>query len=439
MLDLAALSHPDLDAALLAAALQHPHLLDDLERVRPEQFSRAEHGALLTLARKMRADGTYVDEVSVFDALNQCPETNAKAFLPTVTALFSRETSPARFHVHLRAFRERCAREEIHRAVSDTERQIAEGVASTEVLASLQSAIIQIENAPVHSVQSLAELAREEVEFCDRKLAGEPDNALSTTITDLDAMINGGLRPGNLMIIAARPAMGKTCLGMQIMLAATLKNVPTLFFSLEMSQEELVRRALAHSFNVHVAHALQGVALGPIRQRVADAASALSDTRGFIDDRTDHNISSMRSVARRINAKTKLGLVVIDYLQLADGMDRRASREQQIAEISRGCKAMAKELSLPIVVLSQLNRSSDREKRRPRLSDLRESGAIEQDADQVVFLYKEASDSGATHAGGEMEIILAKNRHGRQGTVKVEFLPPRSKFQEWSGPTDGDW
>ena len=257
---------------------------------------------------------------------------------------------------------------------------------------------------------------------------------LSTGLRDLDAKING-LNKGNLLLVAARPAMGKTSFALNIALNVAKKYKKTVaFFSLEMSREELAMRLLSSESFVDS----QKMATGKLSEeewvKIGMASSALSQTDIRVDDNGGITVAEMNAKLRRLD---NLGLVVIDYLQLMQGSGYSKSNEnrvQVVSDISRSLKVMAKELNVPVVCLSQLNRAAEgRSDKRPVLSDLRESGSIEQDADAVMMLYRDDYYNPNTEEKNIAECIVAKNRHGEIGTVKLQWLPQYTTFadREW--------
>jgi replicative DNA helicase len=210
-------------------------------------------------------------------------------------------------------------------------------------------------------------------------------------------------------------------------------GAPVGIFSLEMSADQLAMRLLCSRSRVNMKRVKDGMVAREQQQDLARTAEELKKAPLWIEDSGFLRILDLRAKARRLHSRQKLGMIVIDYLQLITGSDPRVAREQQIAEISRGCKALAKELEVPVLVLSQLNRAAEKERREPRLSDLRESGAIEQDAD-VVLLMAPGGDpeetGGATpHASHQRNLIVAKNRNGPVGEVPLTFLPHLTRFE----------
>ena len=256
---------------------------------------------------------------------------------------------------------------------------------------------------------------------------------------DLDAMTFGFQRQ-EMIVIAARPSMGKTSFALNIAEAAALPKagkeaVPTLVFSLEMSSSQLALRMLCARSRVNMKLLRDGLVSRDGREvnALGQAAEEFKKCPILVDDSSALTIMEMRAKARRIYARKKLGLIIVDYLQLINGTDPRAPREQQVAEVSRGLKAMAKELDLPVIVLSQLNRSSEKENRTPRLSDLRESGSIEQDADVVIMLSRpKDSDEKFQTAANAADLIVAKQRNGPVGDLKLTFLQEITRFENFT-------
>src|SRR4051812_30340569 len=255
---------------------------------------------------------------------------------------------------------------------------------------------------------------------------------------DLDAMTFGFQRQ-EMIVIAARPSMGKTSFALNIAEAAALPKkgepVSVLVFSLEMSASQLALRMLCSRSRVNMKLLRDGL-VGRDGAEVNALGKAAEDFKKcplLIDDSSALTIMELRAKARRIHARKKLGMIIVDYLQLLAGSDPRAPREQQVAEVSRGLKALAKELDVPVLVLSQLNRSSEKENRTPRLSDLRESGSIEQDADVVLMLSrpKDADEKFQT-AANAADLIVAKQRNGPVGDLKLTFLQEITRFENFT-------
>ena len=254
---------------------------------------------------------------------------------------------------------------------------------------------------------------------------------ITTGFADLNKKING-LQRTDLILVAARPAMGKTAFSLNLVQNAALKgDASVAVFSLEMSKEQLVQRMLSAQSNVELSKIKTGTLGESDWPRIIDAMAVLSESNIFIDDTPGIKISEIRSKCRRLKIEKGLDLILIDYLQLMEGEGKNENRQQEIAKISRSLKILAKELNCPVVALSQLSRSPElRKDHRPILSDLRESGSIEQDADIVMFLYRDEyyhDDSEKKNIG---EVIVAKNRHGETGTVELVWFGQVQKFAD---------
>lgn len=250
---------------------------------------------------------------------------------------------------------------------------------------------------------------------------------------DLDYKTSG-FQNSDLILIAARPAMGKTALALNMaQYAAVHKNVPVAIFNLEMSKDQLVNRMLASEVMIDSQKLRTGKLADDDWQKIAMALGPLSEAPIYIDDTAALTVMEIRAKCRRLKLEKNLGLVIIDYLQLMQGSGRIENRQQEISEISRSLKIMAKEINIPVIALSQLSRAPEaRQDHRPMLSDLRESGAIEQDADIVMFLYRDDYYNPDTEEQNIAEVIVAKHRNGSTGTVKLRWFGEYTKFTNLS-------
>ena len=268
---------------------------------------------------------------------------------------------------------------------------------------------------------------------------------VGTGFTDLDKMTSG-LHGGEMVVIAARPSMGKTSLAMNISEHVAIEQrLPVGVFSLEMTAESLVLRMLCSRSRVNLRNVREGFLAERDFPKLTGSAGKLANAPLFIDDSSGLSILQLRAKARRMSQQYGIKLFVIDYLQLLHSTARRAdNRQQEIADISSGIKSLAKELNVPVIVLSQLNRELERDKnRKPRLSDLRESGAIEQDADLVGLLYAPSSDDedGASPAEQDavpVNLLIAKQRNGPTGDVNLTFLKSFTRFESAAKVSDED-
>jgi replicative DNA helicase len=257
---------------------------------------------------------------------------------------------------------------------------------------------------------------------------------VATGFTDLDAMTSG-FQKSDLVVIAGRPSMGKTAFALNVASHAAIKEgVPTAIFSLEMGKEQLVQRMLCSEARVDAHKLRTGYLADRHWSSLTMAAGLLSESAIYIDDTPAMTVLEMRSKARRLKSEVDIGLIIVDYLQLMQGLGRPENRQQEISEISRSLKALAKELEVPVMALSQLSRAVESRggDRRPILSDLRESGAIEQDADVVAFIYRGEQYERTPENVGIAEVIVGKQRNGPTGTVRLAFASECTRFDNLS-------
>jgi replicative DNA helicase len=255
---------------------------------------------------------------------------------------------------------------------------------------------------------------------------------LGTDYYDLDDL-TGGLQSGELVIIAARPSMGKTSLALNLTERVASQKAAVAFFSLEMSKQQVIQNMLCCRAQVDGQALRKGRITDQQYKRLQDEATRLYETKIFVDDTPGISITQLRAKCRRLKQKEQIQMVVVDYLQLMTSGSRVESRQQEISEISRGLKAIARELSMPVVALSQLNRDvENRDDHRPRMSDLRESGAIEQDADVIVLLHRDEYYKPTEQNAGLAQIIIAKQRNGPTGEVTLRFFREYMRFENYT-------
>ncbi len=303
-----------------------------------------------------------------------------------------------------------------------------------QVLDQAEHAIFDIsENKIRPSFFPIREVVKEGFKNIEKLFANKQlITGVATGFDKLDDLTTG-LQKSDLIIIAGRPSMGKTAFALNIALNAALtNNVPVAIFSLEMAKEQLAMRMLSAESRVDSQRLRKGFLGETDWPKLTDAAGRLSDAPIYIDDTPAITVIEMKAKARRLKSEAGLGLIILDYLQLMRGSAYRDSREQEISEISRSLKALAKELAVPVIALSQLNRKvEDRTNRRPMMADLRESGAIEQDADLIAFIYRDEvyNKSDDNPERGIAEIIIGKQRNGPIGTVKLAFQEKYTRFE----------
>ncbi len=277
--------------------------------------------------------------------------------------------------------------------------------------------------APLQDLLSRSLDRLEELYGRDESITGVP-----TGYQDLDEML-AGLQPSNLVVVGARPSMGKTAFALGMASHAAAQGTPVLFFSLEMSHLEIAQRVLCAEARVDATRMRNGRLVENDWSKISHAIGRLGNSPLFIDDNPNVTVMDIRAKARRMKAREGLGLVVVDYLQLMTGRNNAENRQVEISEISRGLKILVRELSIPVVALSQLSRGLEsRSDKRPMLADLRESGAIEQDADVVMFIYRDEVYNHDSSDQGSAEILVAKHRNGPTGSVQLAFVGHYARF-----------
>jgi replicative DNA helicase len=299
-----------------------------------------------------------------------------------------------------------------------------------------EAELLAATDGPDQSAALAEPIATDVPAFWDALDAAMKDGAaaltgLPTGLTDLDSLTNG-LQPGQLLVIGARPAMGKSTLALDITRSVSIRHGKTsAFFSLEMGRPEITQRIYSAEARVALHHIRSGTVTDDDLQKLANATPRIEAAPLIVDDSPNLTFMEIRSRARRIKQRRGLDLLVVDYLQLMEsgGSRRQENRQQEVSDISRNLKLLAKELALPVIALSQLNRGSEaRADKKPQLSDLRESGAIEQDADMVILLHREDAYEKETPRAGEADLIVAKHRNGPTATITTAFQGHYSRF-----------
>jgi len=416
--------------------------------LREGAFYDAAHRTIFATMCEMQEHGKAVDIAVLAEQLRDAgklDEVGGAAFLSQLSLAIP-TTAQARyftrklFELHLLRELARVCTSTVEKAFTAT---ADDAVALVEQAEEQVFAVSQMRTGHAVSVANMAGHVDKAHEILERMITRRGELlGLSTGLGKLDAMTNG-LMPQELLILAARPSMGKTALATNIAEAVALARrkeaaKPVLFFSLEMSGPQLALRLICSRSGVSLQRVKEGMVSVEELERMREAEAELKRSPLLIDDASRLTISELRARARRVHAKRPLGLVVIDYLQLLAPRNEKVNREQQVAEFSRGLKALAKELNVPVLCLAQLNREADKENRLPRLSDLRESGAIEQDADVVLLLGKGKTDAPKDSAGGEVAgdtavLIVGKNRNGPVGAVPLHFDRQTTTFRERTG------
>ena len=427
------------ERALLGGLILDPgRLFEASQLVRTEDFHQEVHARLFQLMLDLQKTGTQIDMVSISDAVQSEDRANTFGGLEYVIRLTEHVPATANLTHYAALIREKAL---LRKLIETTESVTQKAYSQPADVATLVGeAAREIQELAVQGDKrdwtQISMVIDDQMEAIAELGKGESDiPGIPTGFIDLDEKLSG-LHPTNLVILAARPAMGKTALALNLAQHAAMRTGRAVgIFSLEMGRGELVSRMLCNRGEVDATRLKRGNLSPEEWNRLEDAADELRRLHVHIDDTGHLTLADVRARALALaNRESDLGMVVIDYLQLMKGDPRIQSREQQISDISRGLKALAKDLQIPVVALSQLNRGVEsRQNKRPLVSDLRESGAIEQDADVILFIYRdEYYHPEETQDPGVAEVIIAKHRAGPTGTVKLLFQGEFARFANYA-------
>ncbi|GAM09806.1 replicative DNA helicase [Geobacter sp. OR-1] len=410
-----------------------------MEMLVPEDLYRESHRKILRAMIDLNERGEPCDLITLTSILKQkgeLEEVGGAAYLATLVDFVP---TAANIHYYSKIVKEKGVVRKLITAATDiVSKGYEDQVVVEELLDNAQQVIFQISEhrikAPYYKVSDLLKGAIENIQYLYEKK--EHVTGVPTGFVDLDEM-TAGMQKGDLVIIAGRPSMGKTTFALNVASYAAVeaeKQAAVVVFSLEMSKEQLVERLLCSLARVDLNRLRTGHLVDSDWPKLTRAAGWLHDARIFIDDTPALSVMEMRAKSRRLVAEHKIGLIMVDYLQLMRGSSNPESRQQEISEISRSLKALAKELEVPVIALSQLNRAlENRADKRPMMSDLRESGAIEQDADLVMFVYREeVYEKEKEELKGKAEIIIGKHRNGPIGKVDLAFRGEYTRFENLS-------
>lgn len=426
----------DAERALLGALLLKPEALHDVgDLIRGDSFYAEKHKIIFEAMRELSLRGEPIDILSLSERLQSSGSLERIGGRAYLAELANAAPSPGNY-AH---YAEIVSRKHIMRSLIDASHDITESAydearEAAEVLDEAEKKIYAIGNqTTAHKFTAISDKlsdAWDRIEALSKQEDGI--RGVPTGFTQLDSMLSG-LHPSDLVILAARPSVGKTSLALDIARNAAVRhNVPVGIFSLEMSSEQLVDRMLAAESYVNS----WKLRTGAVRDeedfdRIRDALETLSKAPLYIDDKPGNNILAMRAVARRLKRERGIGLIIVDYLQLMSPVGAKSSDSlvQQVTEISRSLKSLARELHVPVLALSQLSRAVEQRGGKPRLSDLRDSGSIEQDADVVMFIHREDKRNPDSDRPNIAEVLIEKHRNGPTGKVDLYFDEKRATFQ----------
>ncbi|MDQ2889830.1 MAG: replicative DNA helicase [Gemmatimonadota bacterium] len=442
-------------AVLSAMLLDADAMLRATEFVDESMFYRESHRRIFRAMLSLSERGEVIDPLTLSEELSRRNELEAAGGREYVAYLVDVVPTAANVEYHARIVREKALRRRLIEVSTAIVTEAFESpLPAAELLDAAEHSIFEVnQSRGTEGFTRVKELMYEAMERIEQlHLAGESVTGVPSGFRDLDE-ITAGFQPSELIIVAARPSMGKTAFCLNIAQNAALDaKTPVAFFSLEMSKQSLLQRMLTSEARVDAQRLRKGKLRDDEFVQLGRAAGLLSQAPVWIDDTPAISLLEMRSKARRLKAENDIGLIIVDYLQLMVGPPSSENRQQEISTISRSLKALARELRVPVIALSQLSRAPEQragDNKRPQLSDLRESGAIEQDADVVMFLYRQEyydvlegkdpsqPDKDGKTSQGLAEVIVGKQRNGPTGNVTLFFNRQYTRFENYSGRQSG--
>lgn len=419
------------ESVLGSMLLSQEAITEVTEVLRPEDFYKESHAIIYKSVLSLFASGEPVDPLTVSESLRAQGNLEKVGDRPYILNLVSSVPTPANARYYAEKVRELA----IYRRVIEAGRKIELiGYEAREELAEaldeaediIFSVARQERRKSIKPLKELMELTFEELE---QVADGTLQTGIRTGFDDLDKLTTG-LQPSDLIVIAARPSMGKTSLALNIAdHVAVEERIPVAIFSLEMSAQEVTKRMLCSRARVNSQKLKSSFKDDDVWTSLSEAAGELTSASIFIDDNANIGVMELRSKVRRLKAQHDIGLVIVDYIQLMSSDRRLENRVQEIAYISRALKGLGRDFNIPVIAVSQLSREPEKHSRRPILSDLRESGAIEQDADLILFIHRaEVYEPDNDEVKGRADVNLAKHRNGPTGNIKLTFQAQFARF-----------
>lgn len=414
-------SNIEAETGLIASILLNNKKMDlILESIKPNMFYNQHNKLIFEAMLEMYSENITIEYISLIEKLREKKTLTKIGGESRITEISESQASAENVSGYIKIILEKYQQRELMRICSETYNEASERKID-ELLCEVETELMNLSIQKSHQIKSIKEALLEYCDYIDEKNLPKR-KSIKTGIQDLnDVITNDGFTAGQLIVIAGRPSTGKTSLAIQIMRhCAILQRIPCVLFSLETSVNSITARIVAQEARINVKH----LALMNAQEnaKFQEAIPRISESKIFIDDMGSVDINYIKAKSKMMKAKHDIGLVVIDYIQLM--LSEGTTRDEEIGNITRGFKILAKELDIPIIALSQLNRGSEINKQKPCLANLRSSGAIEQDADIVIFTYHENPENKK-----DSELLLRKQKDGPTADIPVEFIPEYALFQ----------
>lgn len=427
------------EQSLLGALMNDNDAIDRISNLQVAHFYRHDHGLIFDAIQKLIMMNRRADMITVYEWLSNAGRADSTGGLPYLNSLASNSPSAAGIVRWSEIVIDRWKLRGLLAATGEIEEMVYNraGKDVNDIISDAQAKFEPLAEASATDPRFIGEFLSPIVERIDQQYHGTETKVkvLSTGLRDLDAKLGGGMRAGQLIIVAGRPGMGKTAIALGVAEAAADTGEPSMFFSQEMVGDELCARALSRASGLSLDKVLDGKKFGvgdghPDWPMLTKGVQRVSEMQLIVDDRPAISLNEIRSRARMVKRRHGLGLIVVDYLGLMAASEGN-NRTEQVGANSRGLKALAKQLGVPVVLLAQLSRKcEDRPDKRPLPSDLRDSGEIEQDADVIVFLYRDEIYNPDTQDRGIAEINIAKQRNGPTGIIGATYIGERTLFAD---------
>ena len=434
-------NHLEAEVSILGGILVHPQSLPNVSEIlNPRDFYKPAHQKIYQVMLDLQGSGEPVDILTVCNALTTKKEIDSVGGPSFLAEIMNKHPTAINIEQHSKIVKEKALlRRFIQQSTELLDQAYDQKYENIETfIDEAEKKVLQVTNqwemkGELISTSELMKLSMEKLTELNEKK--QDITGLSSGFAPLDH-ITAGFQAGDFIIIAARPSMGKTALSLNMALNASIRHQKTVaYFSVEMSQEQLMMRVLGSEAKVNISDLRVGRIKDNDWPRLIEKAAILGQSPLFIDDTSGISPQEIRSKARRLKQQKGLDLVIIDYLQIMRLRSRVESREREVAEISRSLKSLAKELNIPVIALAQLNRGVEGrtgEARKPLLSDLRESGSIEQDADLIMMLYREEYyDKENLDVKGQADLLIRKHRNGPIGNLRLKWEPQYGSFTDW--------